>query len=187
MKNRIVRINQILGLIFLTGLIGCSYELYQLKKIDKVNGQLLSGQVLDTETYPFHQKYSDAYQQAKSRNYKHAIQGFGQLLEPPKKDQENQFEIDQKLKSQIHFNIANNLFRSGLQRLVTEEGELQEQSKFDYLQAKSSYEQALKLDSHSKASKFNLSLLLSIIPKNIKTVAQDPSGMEISNLPQGLP
>jgi mxaK protein len=29
--------------------------------------------------------------------------------------------------------------------------------------------------------------LLGVIPSNIKTVPQDPSGMEISNLPQGLP
>jgi mxaK protein len=28
---------------------------------------------------------------------------------------------------------------------------------------------------------------LGVIPSNIKTVPQDPSGMEISNLPQGLP
>jgi mxaK protein len=26
-----------------------------------------------------------------------------------------------------------------------------------------------------------------VIPTHIKTVPQDPSGMEISNLPQGLP
>ncbi len=92
-----------------------------------------------------------------------------------------------ELKSLIHFNIANNLFRAGLQRLVAADGAIQEEAKFDYLQAKASYEQALKLDPTLRAAKFNLSLLLSVIPSNIKTVAQERSGMEISNLPQGLP
>ena len=101
--------------------------------------------------------------------------------------QENTFQVTPELKSQIHFNIANNLFHSGLQRLVAEDGAIQEEAKFDYLQAKASYEQALKLNPDAQAAKFNLSLLLSVIPGNIKTVAQDPSGMEISNLPQGLP
>jgi len=187
MKNRVNRINQLLGLILLAGLVGTAYEVYQTNKIGKVNRALLSGEVVNDENYPFHKKFADAYQQGKTGNFKHATQGFGQLLEAPKKQQDAAFEVSQNLKSQIHFNIANNLFRSGLQRLVAEDGSIQEEAKFDYLQAKASYEQALKLNPNAQVAKFNLSLLLSVIPGNIKTVAQDPSGMEISNLPQGLP
>lgn len=187
MKNRVNRINQLLGLMLLAGLVGTAYEVYQTNKIGKVNRALLSGEVVNDENYPFHKKFADAYQQGKTGNFKHATQGFGQLLEAPKKQQGDAFEVSQNLKSQIHFNIANNLFRSGLQRLVAVDGSIQEDAKFDYLQAKASYEQTLKLNPTLQAAKFNLSLLLSVIPKNIKTVAQDPSGMEISNLPQGLP
>lgn len=187
MKNRINRKNQLLGLMLMAGLLGAAYEGYQINKIGKVNRALLSGEVVNDENYPFHKKFADAYQQGKTGNFKHAVQGFGQLLEPPKMQQENAFEVTQYLKSQIHFNIANNLFHSGLQRLVAADGAIQEEAKFDYLQAKASYEQALKLNPNAHAAKFNLSLLLSVIPGNIKTVAQDPSGMEISNLPQGLP
>ncbi|MDD2834201.1 MAG: hypothetical protein PHD12_09345 [Methylotenera sp.] len=188
MKNRVKRINQLLGLVLLAGLAGTAYEVYQTNKINKVNRALLSGEVVNDEHYPFHKKFADAYQQGKSGNYKHATQGFGQLLEAPKKlQQDDAFEVSAELKSLIQFNIANNLFRSGLQRLVAADGAIQEEAKFDYLQAKASYEQALKLNPTLQAAKFNLSLLLSVIPSNIKTVAQDPSGMEISNLPQGLP
>lgn len=187
MKNRVNRINQLLGLMLLAGVVGTAYEVYQTERIGKVNRALLSGEVVNDDNYPFHAKYADAYQQGKTGNFKHATQGFGQLLEAPKKQQDDTFEVSQHLKSQIHFNIANNLFRSGLQRLVAEDGSMQEEAKFDYLQAKAAYEQALKLNPTLQAAKFNLSLLLSVIPKNIKTVAQDPSGMEISNLPQGLP
>ncbi|MDP1659830.1 MAG: hypothetical protein Q8L73_10840 [Methylotenera sp.] len=186
-KHSINKKNQLLGLVLLVGLVGTAYEVYQTNKIGKVNHALLAGEVVNDENYPFHKKFADAYQQGKTGNFKHAIQGFGQTLEMANKKDEQTFEVSQQLKSNIHYNIGNNLFRSGLQRLVTVEGEIQEQAKFDYLQAKSAYEQALKLDPTSRAAKFNLSLLLGVIPSNIKTVPQDPSGMEISNLPQGLP
>ena len=186
-KQAISRKNQLLILLLIVGLVGAIYEAYQTNKISTVNSALRSGKVLNDENYPFHKKFSDAYQQGKTGNFKHAVQGFGQTLELANKKGEQVFEVDNALKSSIHYNMGNNLFHSGLQRLVTADGAIQEEAKFDYLQAKTAYEQALKLDPTSRAAKFNLSLLLGVIPGNIKTVAQDPSGMEISNLPQGLP
>lgn len=186
-KHAINRKNQLLILLLTVGLVGTAYEAYQTNKIGKVNRALRTGEVLNDESYPFYKKFSDAYQQGKTGNFKHAVQGFGQTLALANKKGEQVFEVSNVLKSNIHYNIGNSLFRSGLQRLVTADGAIQEEAKFDYLQAKSSYEQALKLDPTSRAAKFNLSLLLGVIPGNIKTVPQDPSGMEISNLPQGLP
>lgn len=186
-KHKINRKNQLLILVLLMSLAGSGYEAYQTNKINQVNHALLAGEVINDDTYPFHKKFSDAYQQGKTGNFKHAVQGFGQALEIANKKVEQVLEVSQAQKSQIHYNIGNNLFRSGLQRLVTADGAIQEEAKFDYLQAKASYEQALKLDPSSRAAKFNLSLLLGVIPGDIKTVPQDSSGMEISNLPQGLP
>lgn len=179
--------NYLLIMLLIIGLMGAVYEVYQIKSISKVNNTLRAGEVLNNESYPFHKKFSDAYQQAKTSNFKQAVQGFGQALEISNKKGEQAFKVSNPLKSNIHYNIANNLFRSGLQRLVTADGAIQEDAKFDYLQAKSSYEQALKLDPNSQSAKFNLSLLLGVMPSKIRTVPQDPSGMEISNLPQGLP
>ena len=187
MKNHLTRKNQVLGLLFIVGVLGSAYEGYQVHTISAANGLLQAGEVLEGDPFPFHQKFADAYQQGKTGNYKHAIQNFGQLLEAPKQQDTSVFEPSQALKSQIHFNIGNHLFRSGLQRLVETDGSIQEQAKFDYLQARAAYEQSLKLDPGNQAAKFNLSLLHGVIPKHIKTVPQDPSGMEISNLPQGLP
>lgn len=181
------RKNQILIAVLLISSAGAAYEAYQANKISKLNLALQSGEVLNDESYPFHKKFSDAFQQGETGNFKHAVQGFGQALEIANKKEAPAFEVSNALKAKIHYNIGNNLFRSGLQRLVTEDGAIQEEAKFDYLQAKASYEQALKLDPSSRPAKFNLSLLLGVIPGNIKTVPQDPSGMEISNLPQGLP
>jgi len=186
-QHAISRKNQLIILMLTIGLIGTAYEALQTHKISKINQALRTGEVFDDEGYPFHRKFSDAYQQGKTGNYKHAVQVFGQTLELANKKDDPVFEVDNSLKSDLFYNIGNNLFRSGLQRLVTPEGAIQEEAKFDYLQAKSAYEQALKLDPTSRAAKFNLSLLLGVISGDIKTVPQDPSGMEISNLPQGLP
>ena len=187
MKSRINHKNQLFSLMLIVGVMGTGYESYQTNKIGKVNSALLSGEVVNDESYPFHKKFADAYQQGKTGNFKHGVQGFGQLLEAPKKQQENTFQVTPQLQARIQFNIANNLFRSGLQRRISAEGIIHEQAMYDYLQAKSAYEQSLKLDPTLHAAKFNLSLLLSIIPENIKAVAKEQSGMEISNLPQGLP
>jgi mxaK protein len=187
MKHAINRKNQLLGLVLVVGLLGTLYEAYQTHQISQVNTALLTGDVLGDEHYPFHKKFADAYQQGKTGNFKHAVQGFSQVLALANQKTDHSFEVSPALKSNIHYNIGNSLFRSGLQRLVTADGAIQEEAKFDYLQAKASYEQALKLDPSARAAKFNLSLLLGVIPSHIKTVPQDPSGMEISNLPQGLP
>lgn len=186
-QKKSTRKNQILVLVLLISISGTAYEAYQTNRISKINSALRTGEVFSDESYPFHKKFSDAYQQGKTGNFKHAVQGFGQTLELASKKGEQVFIVSNALKSNIHYNIGNNLFRSGLQRLVTADGAIQEEAKFDYLQAKASYEQALKLNPMLGAAKFNLSLLLGVIPGNIKTVPQDPSGMEISNLPQGLP
>jgi mxaK protein len=187
MNSRVNRKNQVLGVMLLIGLIGSAYEAYQTNKIGKVNRALIAGEIVDDESYPFHKKFADAYQQSRTGNFKIAVQGFGQLLEAPKKQQENTFEVSQAQKSKIQFNIANNLFRTGLQRLVGKDGAIHEDALYSFQQAKPVYEQALKLDPTLQAAKFNFSLLLSIIPTNIKAVAKEQSGMEISNLPQGLP
>ena len=187
MKHKINHKNQLLGLLLLVGLVGTTYEAFQTHKIGKVNRALLTGEVVNDESYPFHKKFADAYQQGKAGNFKIAVQGFGQLLEAPKKQQESVFEVSAAQKAKIQFNIANNLFRTGLQRLVGTDGTIHEDALYAFQQAKSAYEQALKLDPTFQAAKFNLSLLLSVIPTNLKAVAKEQSGMEISNLPQGLP
>ena len=186
-KKTINRKNLLLLLALLAGLVGTAYEGYQISRISKINRALQSGEIVHDDSYPFHKKFSDAYQQGITGNFKHAVQGFGQTLEMVNKKGEQSYAVSPQIKAKLHFNIGNNLFRSGLQRLVTADGEIQEEAKFDYLQTKASYEHALKLDPSLRSAKVNLSLLLGVIPSSIKTVPQDPSGMEISNLPQGLP
>jgi mxaK protein len=55
------------------------------------------------------------------------------------------------------------------------------------MQAKASFEQSLRLNPDNRRAKFNLSLLNSVIPINMKNAPKDQSGVELSNTPIGLP
>ena len=135
-----------------------------------------------------HKKFAEAYHQGKTGNFKLAVQGYSQLLESPSNKKKGDVPtINAEQQSKIHFNIATNLFRSGLVRLVNADGSLQDDAVYAYKQATASYEQSLRLTPNSQITKFNLSLLHSVIPKNMRAGEKDQAGMALSNLPQGLP
>jgi mxaK protein len=188
MSHRIKRKNQLLGLTLLIGLLGSAYEAYQTHKISKVNRALIAGEVITGEEFPFHKKFAEAYHQGKTGNFKLAVQGYSQLLESPSNKKKGDIPtINAEQQSKIHFNIATNLVRSGLVRLVNADGSLQDDAVYAYKQATASYEQSLRLTPNSQITKFNLSLLHSVIPKNMRAGEKDQAGMALSNLPQGLP
>ena len=178
MVSRIQRINVVFTLLLITGLAGTVYEAYQCRKIEKVNHAILTDQQIADASYPYLQKFAAAYDQGNKNDYKHAVQTYGQLLEitPPAGEQ-----------AKIQYNIANNLFVSGLIRRINDDGTLQDEARYAYTQAKMAYEQSLRLAPTSRFAKFNLSLLHSVMANNMKPAPKDQSTMELSNLPIGMP
>jgi mxaK protein len=167
MENRLKRKNIVLGLMLLAGLAGSAYEGLQYWQILQVNRALLTGKPVDGDD-----------DQGQQQDYKHAVQTYGQLLEMTSSDAE---------RSRIQFNLANNLFVSGLIRRVNDDGTLKDEARYAFSQARFSYEQALRSNPESRPAKFNLSLLHAVMPANMKGAEKDQSGMELSNLPIGLP
>lgn len=178
MGNRIKRKNIALGLLVLIGMAGSAFETYQLWKITQVNKALELGQVTTDETYPYQKKFAAAYDLGVHQDYKHAVQTYGQLLEMTSEESE---------KARIQFNIANNLFLSGLIRRPNDDGTLKDEAKYAFSQARMAYEQALRLTPDLRTAKFNLSLLDAVTPDNMKSATKEQTGMELSNLPIGLP
>ena len=80
MKNKMMRKNQTLGMLLLLAMAGIGFESFQIHGISTANKALQKGEVLDTELFQFHQKFADAYQQGIAKNYKHAVQSYGQLF-----------------------------------------------------------------------------------------------------------
>ncbi len=183
MASRVNIINAALTASLLIGLAGAGYEVYQCLNIQRINHTLHSGQVLKNDAYPLHAKLSAAYFQGSKDDYKHAVQSYGQALEIESKSG----KPDALLQASIQYNIATNLFLSGLSRDLNDDGSLKEESKYSFTQAKAAFEQSLRLNPEHRRAKFNLSLLNSVIPINMKNPPKDQSGVELSNTPVGLP
>ncbi|OIQ98562.1 hypothetical protein GALL_193870 [mine drainage metagenome] len=69
---------------------------------------------------------------------------------------------------------------------ATTDVQLQDDARYAYIQAKMTYEQSLRLAPMAPATKFSLSLLQSVMTRNMKAAPKDQSTMELSNLPIGL-
>lgn len=183
MEKRIKPINAYLLAVIAVGLIGTSYQGYKVWQISQVNNDIRQGRVVKSESYPFLQKFTAAYIQGKNRDFKHAVQSYGQIID----SKTLLASLASQEQASIHYNIGNNLFLSGLLRGLNDDGTIKEESKYGFKQAKIAYEQALRLNPDSRVAKFNLSLVNTVIPLTNNTMPKDQSGVELSNLPIGLP
>lgn len=178
MENRLKRKNMLLGLMLAVGLAGTGYEAYRIWRIEGINTALASGKPIADNDFPFQKKFAAAYDQEQRQDYKHAIQTYGQLLEMnPTAEQ----------RARIQFNIANALFLSGLERRLNDDGTLKDEARHAFTQARMGYEQALRTDPDLRAAKFNLTLVHGVMPAGSKGATREQAGMELSNLPVGLP
>ncbi len=178
MGKRLKTANLLFGLLLIAGVAGSAYEAYQLRQIEQVNVALKHGKQLRGSDYPFEQKFAAAWLQGSQRDYKRALQTYGQLLEMP---------LTTLQQARVQYNIANSLLLSGLGRGLNEDGSLVDDAKYELSQARIAYEQALRLEPASGPARFNLSLLLSILPSDLQPREKQQSDMELSNLPIGLP
>ena len=178
MVTHIKNSNVILGVLVITGLVVSAFEAYQINKISKVNHLIATEQLVKDESYPYLQKFTAAYDQGNKKDYKHAVQTYGQILET------SPSLVDQ---AKVQYNIGNNLFVFGLIRRINDDGTLQDEARYAYTQAKMAYEQSLRIEPKDHAAKFNLSLLHSVMANKMKPAPKDQSTMELSNLPIGLP
>lgn len=178
MKNRLKLKNAVLGLLLATGLAGTGYEAWQIARIEGINATLKAGKPIADAGFPFEKKFADAFDQARRQDYKHAVQTYSQLLE---------MNPTTAQRARIQFNIANALFLSALQRRVNEDGTLKDEARHAITQARMGYEQSLRTDPDLRVAKFNLSLLHGAMPASTRGAAREQTGMELSNLPVGLP
>jgi mxaK protein len=178
MEKRIRRLTLWWALLLVVGIAGSAYQSYRISQIHGLNQALQTGKQLDDDRYIYTSKFAAAYQLGRSQDFKHAVQSYGQLLDA------SPLPLQQ---ARIQYNIGNNLFLSAMNRRVNDDGSLIDEALYDLTQARVAYEQSLRLDPQSAAARFNLSLLLAILPQHMKNPQREQTGMELSNLPVGLP
>lgn len=178
MEKRIKRLTAWWLLLVVVGIAGIAYESYRIAQIRQFNQALQSGKPVTDDRYAYTAKFAAAYQLGRSHDFKHAVQSYSQLLETSPSTAQQ---------ARIQYNIGNNLFMSALNRRVNDNGSLIDEALYDITQARVAYEQSLRLDPQSAATRFNLSLLLAVLPQHMKNPQREQTGMELSNLPVGLP
>jgi mxaK protein len=183
MASRIKPINVLFGIMIAVGAAGASWEAWKVWKIEGLNRDIRAGKTIKDEAYPFHEKFSMAWLQGQNRDFKHAIQTYNQIVESKSFQQ----LTSKPQQASIQYNIGNNLFTAGLTMGFNDDGSIKEDGKYNFMQARMAYEQALRLDPESRKAKFNLSLLHGVLPLANKSTPKEQSGMELSNLPIGLP
>lgn len=178
MEKRIRRLTLWWTLVLIVGLAGTAYEGYRISQVRQLNQALQNGKQIEDDRFAYTAKFAAAYQLGRNQDFKHAVQSYGQLLDA------SPLPLQQ---ARIQYNIGNNLFLSAMNRRVNDDGSLIDEALYDLTQARVAYEQSLRLDPQSAAARFNLSLLLAILPQHMKNPQREQTGMELSNLPVGLP
>lgn len=159
-----------------TGIAG--WQVLQIKQIAAFNQAIQQGKTPSTRQDSYEAKFAVAYWQARNGRYQEATQLFGQLLDKGNHTQQ----------SAAQFNTGNIFFLRGL---IINGRDLTVRDETEYLlnQARTAYEQSLRLDSNFWDARHNLDRVLSMLPSNPTPGSgeSDSPGLIMGNIPVGLP
>lgn len=158
------------------GLAG--WQAYQIQEIRAFNQAIQQGKSPSTRQDSYEAKFAVAYWQARNGRYQEATQLFGQLLE----------KGDSTQKSAVQFNTGNIFFLRGLAvngRDIT----VRDETEYLLNQARTAYEQSLRLDHSFWDARHNLDRVLSMLPSapTPGSGESDSPGLIMGNIPVGLP
>lgn len=154
------------------------WEAKNIQDVKEFNIAVKEGKTPATHKDSFEAKFAVAYWQAHNARYQEATQLFGQLLEQGNATQ----------KSAVHFNTGNIFFLRGL---IVNGSNITVRDETEYLlnQAKTAYEQSLRLDHSFWDARHNLDRVLSMLPATPTPGSgeSDSPGLIMGNIPVGLP
>lgn len=168
----------IFSLIALLSAAGAAYEVKRIMEINAFNQAILSAKPPMTDTESFEAKFATAYWLARSEKFKEATLLFTNLLEKANPSQ----------KAAIQHNIGNIYFLRGI-ALNGTNMEVGKETEYLLRQAKTMYQQALRLDNSHWGTKHNLDRLLMVLPGTPTPGVgeSDSPGLIMGNIPVGLP
>ncbi|MCB5189365.1 hypothetical protein LG198_01300 [Methylobacillus arboreus] len=172
------KLTQGLALLALASAGVAAWQAYQIQDIRAFNQAIQEGKTPATRQDSYEAKFSVAYWQAHNGRYQEATQLFGQLLE----------KGDDAQKSAVQFNTGNIFFLRGLAvngRDIT----VRDETEYLLNQARTAYEQSLRLDNSFWDARHNLDRVLSMLPASPTPGVgeSDSPGLIMGNIPVGLP
>ena len=174
----VTKITWLLILISIISAVSTGYFYNRTKQIDAFNLAVSSGKPPQTDLQSFEAKFSTAYWLASNERYKEATLLFNKAL--------NNANTTQK--SAIQYNLGNIFFRRGL---IINGANMTVRDEAEYLfrQAKTAYQQSLRLDNSFWDARHNLDRILTMLPGTPTPGVgeSDTPGLIMGSIPVGLP
>jgi tetratricopeptide (TPR) repeat protein len=174
----VTKLTYLLIIIAITSGISCLYAYNRVQQIAAFNQTISDGKPPKTDTQTFEAKFATAYWLAKNERYKEATLLFNKAL--------NKANTEQK--AAIHFNLGNIFFRRGL-AINGNNMTVRDEAEYLLRQAKTAYQQSLRLDNSNWGARHNLDRLLTMLPGTPTPGVgeSDTPGLIMGSIPVGLP
>ncbi len=158
--------------------ISSAYFYYRIKQIDAFNLAVSTGQPPKTDLQSFEAKFSTAFWLAKNERYKEAVLLFNKALN----------NANTKQKAAIQYNLGNIFFRRGL-AINGANMTVRDEAEYLFRQAKTAYQQSLRLDNSYWDARHNLDRILTMLPGTPTPGVgeSDTPGLIMGSIPVGLP
>ena len=174
----VTKLTYLLIIIAITSGISSLYAYNRVQQIAAFNQAISDGKPPKTDTQSFEAKFATAYWLAKNERYKEATLLFNKAL--------NNANTEQK--AAIHFNLGNIFFRRGLS-INGANMTVRDEAEYLLRQAKTAYQQSLRLDNSNWGARHNLDRLLTMLPGTPTPGVgeSDTPGLIMGSIPVGLP
>ncbi len=174
----VTKLTYLLIIIAIISGISSLYAYNRVQQIAAFNQAISDGKPPKTDTQSFEAKFATAYWLAKNERYKEATLLFNKAL--------NNANTEQK--AAIHFNLGNIFFRRGL-AINGANMTVRDEAEYLLRQAKTAYQQSLRLDNSNWGARHNLDRLLTMLPGTPTPGVgeSDTPGLIMGSIPVGLP
>lgn len=179
--KRLFTVNTITWLLTIIAVSSALTSLYlwqRIEKIDAFNLAISTGKQPKTDMQSFEAKFATAYWLATNERYKEATLLFNNLQNTATPAQ----------KAAIQFNLGNIFFKRGLFINGTSMT-VRDEAEYLFRQAKTAYQQSLRLDPSYWGARHNLDRILTMLPGTPTPGVgeSDTPGLIMGNIPVGLP
>ncbi|HQS37314.1 MAG: hypothetical protein B7Y16_05515 [Methylotenera sp. 24-45-7] len=172
------KLSWLLIVIATVAAISAAYNFNRIRQIDAFNAAISEGKAPKTDVQSFQAKFATAYWLAQNERYKEATLLFNKAL--------NGANVEQK--AAIQYNLGNIFFKRGLIINGTSMT-VRDEAEYLFRQAKTAYQQSLRLDQSNWGARHNLDRLLTMLPGTPTPGVgeSDTPGLIMGNIPVGLP
>ncbi len=174
----VTKITWLLIVVAIISAFSSAYSYNRIKQIDAFNLAVSTGKPPETDLQSFEAKFATAFWLAKNERYKEATLLFTKAINTANTSQ----------KAAIQYNLGNIFFRRGL---IINGANMTVRDEAEYLfrQAKTAYQQSLRLDNSYWDARHNMDRILTMLPGTPTPGVgeSDTPGLIMGSIPVGLP